>query len=452
MSAEAVIQPSRMARTARGYRTATLLALWLVAAGNVAAIVWLWLHAGGVGKVHSTGDLLTSLGRITGLLGAYLALIQVLLLARLPWLERIAGLDRLSVWHRWNGHACLDLILAHVVLIVWGYALMDRIPLTKEISTMLGGGIYPGMITATVGTGLLIAVVVTSVVIVKRRLRYETWYLVHLSAYAGIALGWFHQIPTGNELVLDTVAADYWRALYVATLALLVGYRVLVPLANALRFRLRVAEVVAEGPGVVSLRITGRRLERLGARAGQYFVWRFLSRGRWWTAHPFSLSAAPDGRSLRITVKALGDHTARLGSIRPGTRVLAEGPFGVFTAAARKRDKSLLIAGGIGITPIRALLEELRGDALVLYRVLAEEDVLFRDELEGHPVQVVAGNHATAEGADLLSPDHLRELVPDLAERDVFVCGPPAMTQAIARNVRKAGVPRRHVHTERFAL
>jgi predicted ferric reductase len=443
MSAEAANTPSR---------AATRLALWLVVAGNAAAIVWLWLHGGGVGKVHTTGDLLTSLGRITGLLGAYLALIQVLLLARLPWLERLVGLDRLSIWHRWNGHATLDLILAHVVLIVWGYALMDRIPLGKEISTMLGGGIYPGMITATVGTGLLVAVVASSVVIAKRRLRYETWYLVHLSAYAGIALGWFHQIPTGNELVLDHVAADYWRALYVATIALLVGYRVLVPLANALRFRLRVAEVVHEGPGVVSLRITGHRLDRLGARAGQFFVWRFLSRGRWWTAHPFSLSAAPDGRSLRITVKALGDHTARLASIRPGTRVLAEGPFGVFTAAARRREKSLLIAGGIGITPIRALLDELRGDSVVLYRVLAEDDVLFRDELAEHPVHIVAGDHATPEGAHLLSPDHLRELVPDLDDRDVFVCGPPAMAQAIARNVRHAGVPRRHVHTERFAL
>ena len=58
----------------------------------------------------------------------------------------------------------------------------------------------------------------------------------------------------------------------------------------------------------------------------------------------------------------------------------------------------------------------------------------------------------TPEGARLLSPDHLRELVPDLDDRDVFVCGPPAMAQAIARNVRSAGVPRRHVHTERFAL
>jgi predicted ferric reductase len=437
---------------ARTRRTVTLLALWIVVGGNAAAVVWLWLHGGGVTKVHSTGELLTSLGRITGLLGAYLALIQVLLLARLPWLERLVGLDRLSVWHRWNGHATLDLVVAHTVLIVWGYALMDKLPLSKEISTMLGGGVYPGMITATVGTALLIAVVATSIVIVKRKLRYETWYLVHLLAYAGIALGWFHQIPTGNELVLDTVAADYWRALYVATLALLVGFRVLVPLANGLRYRLRVAEVVQEGPGVVSLRITGRGLDRLGARAGQFFVWRFLTRGRWSSAHPFSLSAAPDGRSMRITVKALGDHTSRLAAIRPGTRVLAEGPFGVFTGAARRREKSLLIAGGIGITPIRALLDELDGDVRVLYRVVSEDDVIFRDELAERRVQVIAGDHGTEAGADLLSPAHLRELVPDLHDRDVFVCGPPAMAQAISRNVRRAGVPRRHVHTERFAL
>jgi predicted ferric reductase len=452
MTAEAAVQHARTMPTVHARRAAVAAALWLVAAGNALAVLWLWLHGGGVGKVNSTGELLTSLGRITGLLGAYLALIQVLLLARLPWLERLVGLDRLSIWHRWNGHATLDLIVAHTVLIVWGYALMDRLPLGKEISTMLGGGVYPGMITATVGTGLLIAVVVSSVVIVKRRLRYETWYGVHLAAYAGIALGWFHQIPTGNELVLDQVAADYWRGLYAATLALLVVYRVLVPLANALRYRLRVADVVAEGPGVVSLRITGQGLHRLEARAGQFFVWRFLSRGRWWTAHPFSLSAAPDGRSLRITVKALGDHTARLAAIRPGTRVVAEGPFGVFTGSARRRRKALLVAGGIGITPIRALLDELDGDVRVLYRVVSEDDVIFRDELAGRPVEIVAGDHATEEGARLLSPDHLRELVPDLADRDVFVCGPPAMAQAIARNVRKAGVPRRHVHTERFAL
>src|SRR5882724_10269417 len=182
---------SSLARPRAARRVAMSTAVWTFVAGNAAVLVWLWVHGGNVSENLSTGELLTSLARITGLLGAYSALLQVLLLARLPPVERLVGFDRLTVWHRWNGHACLDLVLAHVVLSVWGYALLDRISLPHELTTMLGGGIYPGMITATVGTALLVAVVVSSVVIVRRRLRYEAWYVVHLSAYAGIALGWF---------------------------------------------------------------------------------------------------------------------------------------------------------------------------------------------------------------------------------------------------------------------
>jgi predicted ferric reductase len=318
---------------------------------------------------------------------------------------------------------------------------------------------YPGMITATVGTALFIVVVCTSLVIVRRRLPYEWWYAVHLTAYAAIALSWFNEIPTGNELTVHPVAADYWRALFIATLALLVVFRVLQPLARTLVLGLRVEEVVMEGSDVVSLRIGGRRLERLDARAGQFFLWRFLStRGRWWEAHPFSLSAAPVGNSFRITVKGVGGYTRALRDVRPGTRVIAEGPFGVFTAAARRREKALLIAGGIGITPIRSLLDEMDGDLVVLYRVVHEDDVVFRDELDalaeqrGVALSYVVGDHAAPGGDRLLSPEHLHELVPDIADREVFLCGPPAMTNVIEKSVRRAGVPRPYVHVERFAI
>ena len=433
-------------------RTVGLALVWIVVLGNGAAIFWLWANGGNLDN-KTTGEALTSVARITGLLSAYLALIQVVLLARIPALEQLVGFDRLTVWHRWNGHATIDLVVAHVFFSVWGYALMDKFSIGKEISTMLGGGIYPGMITATVGTALLLAVVATSYVVVRRRLRYEWWYAVHLLAYAGIALAWFHQIPTGNELVLDTMAADYWRALYVATLAFLVLFRIVAPLVNVFRYRLRVVEVAPEGPGVVSVSITGRKLERLHAHAGQFFVWRFLARGRWWTAHPFSLSAAPDGRSLRITVKALGDHTAKLASLPVGTRVLAEGPFGVFTDAHRRAGKRVLIAGGIGITPVRALVERSRDD-VVIYRAIRDDDLVLREELDalGVDVRYVVGDHGAPGGDRLLSPAHLLELVPDLADCDVYVCGPPGMTDFAVKNVRAAGVPRRHIHVERFAL
>ncbi len=442
----------------RGYRTATAWAIWAVVGANAAAIVLLWLRGGGVSGVHGTGALLTSLGRVTGLLGAYLALLQVLLLARLPPLERLAGFDRLTVWHRLNGKACLYLVLAHVALTTLGYAANDRIPIPREVASLLGD--YTGMVAATVGTALMVLVVVTSLVIVRRRLPYEVWYLVHLTVYAGIALAWVHQIPTGNDLTANPTAAAYWTALYLVTLALLVLFRVAQPIAGALRYRMRVAEVTVEGPGVVSLRITGRRLDRLRARAGQFFLWRFLGRGRWWASHPFSLSAAPDGRSLRLTVKDVGGFSGRLGAIAPGTRVVAEGPFGVFTDAARRRDRVALIAGGIGITPIRAMAEEMSGDldVALIYRVVRADDAVFRAELDalarerGLALHYVVGGHDGPDGARLLSPDHLRALVPDIAGRDVYICGPLAMMRAVEANARRAGVPPAFIHTERFAL
>lgn len=422
--------------------------------GNAAAMVWLWWDGGNVTGVDDGAELVTSLARLTGFFAAYLALIQVVLLARLPWLDRWLGFDHLTVVHRWNGHATVWLVIAHTLLTVWGYALLDDVGLWAEVETLLGAGVYPGMITATVGTGLLVAVGWTSLAAARRRLPYEWWHAIHLAAYAGIALAWFHQIPTGNELGLNQAAANWWRALYLVTLGTILVFRIGVPAVNAVRFRLRVAEVVAEGPDVTSVRVTGRRLDRLGARAGQFFLWRFLTRGRWLQAHPFSLSESPDGRSLRMSAKAVGDFSKELRELPVGTPVVVEGPFGVFTADARRLEKVLLIAGGIGITPIRALLEELDGDVVVLYRVLRLDDAVFRAELERLParVEVVPGHHEEEAGRDLLSPAHLRELVPDIVDRDVFISGPPAMVNVIERNVRNAGVPKKHIRSERFAL
>jgi predicted ferric reductase len=451
---EIVTVPWRAARLDRRALSAWLMATLVLV--NALVIVWLWVYGKNISGVHGWGDAWTSIGRLTGLLSAYLALIQVLLLARLPWLERLLGFDHLTRWHRLNGKACLYLVLAHVVFITIGYASMDQVGIPTEVSRLLSD--YPGMIAATVGTVLMVSVVITSLVIVRRKFRYEAWYFVHLTVYAGIALAWVHQIPTGNELTANAAAARYWTALYVVTAALLLWFRLLMPLVGNLRHQLRVEAVSVDAPGVVSLRIGGRNLDRLQARAGQFFLWRFLGRGRWWEAHPFSLSQAPDGRSMRITVKAAGDFTRRIAGIVPGTRVIAEGPFGVFTLAARRRERALFIAGGIGITPIRAMLEEVASEAVCIYRVIKEEDLVFRHELvalarqRGIALHILAGDHAGPGARDQLSRENLRRLVPDLVDRDVFLCGPPAMMRAVEKTLRQVGVPGDQVHSERFAL
>jgi predicted ferric reductase len=438
-------------RTVGGARLARPVAVAIVAAAalvNAAVVVALWLRAGGVSDVNGGADALTSAGRLTALLGAYLALVAVLLLARVPILERVAGFGRLADWHRSAAGACLALLLLHAALTTAGLTLGDRISLPREAGRLISR--YPGVITATAGLVLLIGVGVTSAVIVRRRLRYETWYFVHLYSYLAIALAFSHQIATGKDFVGNPAARVYWTALYVITLAALGLFRIALPLARAARHRLRVERVVDEAPGVVSIEITGRGLDRLGAQPGQFFLWRFLTAGRWWQAHPFSLSAPPDGRRLRITVKSCGDFSSQLRDLLPGTRVLAEGPYGSFTAEARRRDRVALIAGGAGITPIRALLETLparRGDIALVYRVADSDEVVFRDELE---------RLARERGADLHfvvgAACDLPRLIPDVAERDAFVCGSPGMVEATRASLIAAGVPARHIFTERFAL
>jgi predicted ferric reductase len=441
-----------MAAMTRSPSRVPALGLALVLAVNAVVVAWLWLRHG-PGDVHSVATALVGAGRLTGLLGAYLALVSLVLLSRLPWLERFAGLDRRVAWHRPAAVACLGLLCLHAVLITAGYALGDRLSLPAEVKRLITG--YPGVITATVGLALLIGVSVSCAGRIRRALRYETWHFAHLYVYLAIALAFSHQIATGSDFVGDPVARTYWTALYVATAAVVVFGRVIAPLLSAARHRLRVLRVVDQGPGVTTIEIGGRALHRLRARSGQFFAWRFLTPGRWWEAHPFSLSAAPDGRRLRITVKGLGDYSARLAGVPVGTRVIAEGPFGTFMADRRRCPRVALIAGGAGITPIRALLEDMPGEPgeiAVVYRAARDSDLILRDELDalavsrGAEIHYLVGADRAPSGTDLLA------LVPDIAQRDVYVCGPPEMTRATRSMLRGLGVPGRQINLESFTL
>jgi predicted ferric reductase len=300
---------------------------------------------------------------------------------------------------------------------------------------------------------------VLSVRYARRRMQYETWHTIHVALYAAVVLGLLHQAKEGTAFTSSTAAAAYWWSLWALVLGALLTGRVVLPLWRNAYHRFRVAAVVPESDLVVSIYVTGRHLDRLPVRAGQFFIWRFLTRGRWWQANPYSLSAAPDGRSLRLTAKAVGSASAGLRQLPVGTRVFVEGPYGAFTSLQRTRAATLLIAGGVGVTPIRALLQELTGSVVVLYRVRNPADAVLLRELEelararGFRLHLLTGRSgAGSPPYDPFEPRTLLAGVPDIADRDVFVCGPPAMTTAVLRSLRALGVPRSQVHAERFSL
>jgi predicted ferric reductase len=274
-------------------------------------------------QIHTLSEALLAGGRVTGLLGAYLLLVQVALMARIPWLERRIGSDWLARAHRELGTYLVAMLVTHALLIVSGLALLDHVAILREGVTVALS--YPDVLMATLALALLVAVGAMSARAVRRRLPYEAWHFTHMYAYLAVALAFAHQLAVGVDL-RSHAARIGWTLAHLLVLACVLRYRVARPVLLALRHRLRVDQVVQEADRVVSIYVSGHGLERLGAQAGQFFRWRFLTRDGWWQAHPFSLSAAPTSGTLRLTVKAVGDHTRALQRLRPGVRVIAEGP------------------------------------------------------------------------------------------------------------------------------
>jgi predicted ferric reductase len=431
-----------------------------VLGAQAVVIAALWIAHGGPDQLtEGPAGILTAIGQVTALYGTYLALIQLVLMSRSPWLDATFGMDGLAVAHRWLGFTTVWLLLAHGIASTLGYAMSDGVGPVQEFWTLITT--YPYVLMATVSGGLFALVAITSVKAARRKLAYETWYGLHLYAYLAIALGFLHQLFVGADFMHDQLAAIYWILLYAAVVALILVFRIGQPIRASLRHRLRVANVVHEGPGVVSLYLTGLDLERLDVRAGQYFLWRFLTPDGWWRSHPYSISAAPNGDWLRITVKDLGDGSRDLTRVPIGTRVMIEGPYGILTDVKRTKPGVLLIAGGIGITPLRALVEALPGrpgDVTLLYRARRPEEIIFRDELEvlarrrGIEIHYLIGQRGSrAMPRDPLDARGLVTLVPDILERDVYVCAPASMMRATEAALRTLGVPRRQIHAERFA-
>lgn len=420
--------------------------LYAVLAVNAAVVAWLFARAG------FASNALIVIGRLLGLYGALVMAFQLVLVARLPWLDRRIGMDRLTSWHRWTGFALLWTLLGHVVFIAFGYADGTGTGPDGEIVDL--AGTTEGVLRAVVAFGVILVVGAVSARSARRRLAYETWHFVHLYTYVAVVLAFTHQVAVGTTFTASPAATAYWYALWGVALGSVAVGRLVLPLWRNHRHRFRVSAVVPESDQVVSVYVTGRDLDELGARAGQFFLWRFLTKDRWWQANPFSLSAAPDGRTLRLTAKAAGDGSAALRHLKAGTRVFAEGPYGAFTALHRRRTDSLLIAGGVGVTPVRALLEDLDGHAVVIYRVAAERDAVLLGELRDLAVAKGAELHLVTGPPvpDRLAPRELARLVPDIADRDVFLCGPPPMMNAVLRALDDLGVPKPQIHFERFSL
>src|SRR5580693_9631788 len=427
--------------------------LTLISLG-AAGVLYLWWYS--TPSIVGLGGWLTGAGEICGLECGYSVIVLVLLMARIRPVERGVGADQLTRWHAMGGRYVVSLVTAHALLIIWGLAEQAHTGVVSETGTLLTT--YPDVLAATVAWFLLLATGVLSARKIRRKFRYETWYYLHLYTYLAIALAFSHQFSEGSAFTTNFAARLWWSALYVVAAVLLIWYRVVVPVRALSRHDFRVAGVQVESPRTVSIYVQGNRFTELGAEPGQFFRWRFLTRELWWQSHPYSLSAMPSDDLMRVTVKDNGDHSGSLADLRPGTRIVAEGPYGAFTPSLTGR-RVLFIAGGVGITPIRAMFAALprrmSGGIILLYRASHPRDVVFSRELNAiatdrqAALRYLIGSRDEL-GYDPLGTENLQQAIPGLHRYEAYVCGPPGMTQTAVAALRAAGIPSRRIHHESF--
>ena len=424
---------------------------------------WFWDHThspGGSLLSKSAAESILAAGRLAALCAACGILLQLMLIGRVRWLEQSFGLDRLVWVHHKNGLLVLCALIAHPILVTAGHAMKERASPWVQLKDFFAN--WDATPLAAVGWLIFLTLGALSLAPVRRRMRYESWYAIHLSAYPAVVLAFFHQ-RVGRDLAKNHFFSAYWYGLYAFVAVNLIVFRFLSPAFLFWRHRFTVERLERETNEVTSVVIRGRDLAAFRIQAGQFMFVRFWAEGFWWQAHPFSMSRLPDGSEIRLSIKNVGDFTAAIPKLARGTPVLIDGPHGVFTAKHCRRHKVLMVAAGIGITPIRSLAEELAAggrEVLVLYGNRTKPAIVFHEELgeleAAHPslrvIHILSHDPSWTGEKGRIDAEKIRRFASDVAEREVFLCGPPIMMKNLLKVLAAMEVPRSAIHWERFSL
>jgi predicted ferric reductase len=425
---------------------------------------WLWDNVdnhNGNPLTQNIGTLLVSVGKLAALLAVLGILLQLILIGRVKWVERVFGLDRLTRVHHFNGITIVLLLIGHPLLVGMGYGIQFNVSLGSQLVDFILH--WEDVLAAAIGLLIILTVGVFSVGMIRNRLKYETWYFVHLGLYLAVILAIGHQFSIGGDFTANRGFFVYWLALYLFAAGNLIFFRFLLTAVHYYRQRFTIERLVSETADTTSVYIQGKNLSRFPIEAGQFMIVRFMVKGFWPQAHPFSMSSMPDGKQIRLSIKNVGDFTSQITNLKPGTPVLIDGPHGVFTAQKCTRDKVLMIAGGIGITPIRSLAEELiksGKDVFLLYSNRTANSIVFEKELltlasanpNLHVIHIITNDPAWKGETGRLDRSKIEKLVPDLPEREIYLCGPPPMMTAIISALKKIRIPKARIHYEKFSL
>ncbi len=394
-------------------------------------------------------------GRAAGIAGMTCLLMAAILSVRIPGLDLwLGGLTAVWRLHHLLGAAAFLLLMAHPLLLALAAGTTST-----EAAT---GVLWPPLDDTAVWVGW-VALIAMMIFLAPSfwffgRPDYQRWKHLHLLSGAALALGLWHTLAL-SRAIPGTGGAGLWAFFGLLAVAVFVYRSVLSRWIGLYSYQ--VSDVTPLARGVVELSFVpeGRPIRY---SAGQFVYLRHFDpevRPGYGEEHPYTLSSSPSEHGVRIGIKALGDASAAMAQVRPGTLVTLDGPYGRFFPTNGWSVPQLWVGGGIGITPFVARARHLaaqRGECNVhlVYCANRPERAYYHEELERIAAAVPGFSfhlhYFNDEG--LLSGKFLRRVCEDFDQRSVFICGPAPMTAHVIGLMRKAGVPRRRIHTEEFDL
>lgn len=387
-------------------------------------------------------------GRLFALAGFVLLLFQYVLSSRIQWIEKGIGLNKLLVIHQWCGGLILSLTAVHPVLIViseklQGYASpMGFLKILGLIALLL--------VWTTIGSAFFYG---------RIPMNYELWKRIHRVGYLILPLAFIHSLFMGSTLH-HWPMRGFWVALALIYMAVLTN--------TILRhYRLRshplvVSDVIKETYDIWSLHFEGNHPDYV---PGQFMFIQLERAGGISAPHPFTIASSPAQKGFSICVKTAGDFTATIAETKPSDLAYVDMPYGVFSFLNYHADRLVFIAGGIGITPFLSMLRymkdrNLRKEVILLWANKREKDIAFRAELDRMVAEmphmkvhyILSREKVWSGEKGRIDTEILKRNVGDFTKREYFVCGPPLMMRDIEKMLFDLSVPKRRIHSERFAL
>ena len=428
--------------------------VYLVFLLNLSVVIISWFNAGGdkLLSLSSPQSLSLMISRLAGLLAMFSMLTQLILISRTNFLENCFGLNKLIKAHKWFGILSFSLVITHlggfIGSLYYGNISETLASYQNAILT------WDDLIKAFIAFWLLIAVIFTSAILKLKAMQYRYWYLTHLLTYGVIILAIGHQIEIGPTLQ-NPVTKIYWVAIFLLSLSLVFYYRFLRPYLNFNKFKFEVESILPNNHDTFSFILKFKYPQKLNIKPGQFAKFIFLQKGLWHEMHPFSFSDVSRS-SLRVTVKNSGPYTAKLKSqLKVGTKVIIDGAYGKFTSDSARHKKVLMIAGGVGITPILAISKKMLKSSeniKLMYFAKTKSDFIFRSELEDLFSADDIKFYASQEGDGFCDQSKLKDFCPDVDSRSVYLCGPPPMMKAVKKQLKSLKLKSKDIISEEFGF